>query len=161
VTNWRQIGSFPSYEVSEGGEVRNVLTGRIMKTKVNQQGIHAVGLMRDGLQFHRSVGVLVAQEFIKRKANHDTVIHLDGDESNSAVENLMWRPRWYAVAYKRQFENPFPTPITKTIRDRETGKTYANSWACATALGLLEKDIVLSILNRTYAALTYQEFEVI
>ena len=161
MTNWRQIGSFPSYEVSDGGEVRNSLTGRVLKTKVNQQGIVGVGLMRDGIQFHRSVAVLVAQEFIKRKANFDTPIHLDGNQSNNCVENLMWRPRWHAVEYRRQFENPYHTPITKPIRDKESGRIYDNSWICATMLGLLEKDIILSIMNRTYAAITRQEFEVV
>lgn len=161
MTNWREIRSFPSYEVSDGGEVRNSLTGRILKTKVNQQGIVAVGLMRDGLQFHRTVAILVAQEFLKRKANFDSPIHLDGDCHNACVENLMWRPRWFAVAYKRQFEEPFDSPITKPIRDKETGKVYANSWECATQCGLLEKDIVLAIMNRTYTVPTYQVFEVV
>jgi len=138
-----------------------VYTERILQTKVNKEGVIFVGLMKDGTQHQRGLALLVAQEFLPRKANFDTPINLNGDRTDNAVENLMWRPRWHAVAYVKQFSDPFPNPITDPIRDKESRKTYAGSWDCAMANGLLEKDVVLSILNRTYSWPTYQEFEVV
>ncbi len=119
--------------------------------------------MRDGLQFHRSVPLLVAQAFLTHPfLSFDTPINLDGDRYNNAVSNLMWRPRWFAIAYNRQFKEAFSDAIEAPIMDMgHPTVVFANSFVCATHFGLLEKDLVLSILNRTYVWPTYQEFGVI
>ncbi len=163
MTEWSIIKDFPRYAVSELGEIRNLRTERILKVKVNQYGVVGVGLMRDGLQFHRSVSLLVAQAFLKPlRAPFDTPINLDGDRYNNTVSNLMWRPRWFAIAYNRQFKEAFSDAIELPIIDtKEPTIVFANSFECATQLGLLEKDLVLSIINRTYVWPTYQEFGIV
>lgn len=163
MTQWCEIDDFPGYAVSDLGEVRNLKTQRILKTKVNQYGVIGVGLMRDGLQFHRSVPLLVAQAFLKRSFSaFDTPINLDGDRYNNHISNLMWRPRWFAIEYNRQFKKAFYGAIELPIADKKyPGDIFPNSFVCATTLGLLEKDLVLSILNRTYVWPTYQEFEIV
>ena len=88
----------------------------------------------------------------------DTPINLDGDRHNNRVENLVWRPRWFAIKYNRQFRYPYPNPITMPIVDLKSGEISENSLDCAKRYGLLEDDLVLSILNRTYVWPTYQEF---
>ena len=159
---WVTVNSFPQYEVSTLGHIRNRKTERIMQTKLNQYGVLGVKLMKDSYQFHRSVPLLVAAAYL-RKPNpaFDTPINLDGDRNNNAVSNLMWRPRWHAVAYHKQFNEPYSDPINRRIVDCHSGAIYENSWQCAMANGLLESDIVLSILNRTYAGITFQQFEVV
>ncbi len=163
MTQWQVINDFPRYEVSDTGIVRSIKTDRHLKVKVNQYGVVGVGLMRHGMQFHRSVPLLVAQAFIRRPSPaFDTPINLDGDRHNNVVSNLMWRPRWFAVAYNKQFKEAFPDAIEAPIADMHHTKiVFANSFLCATHFGLLEKDLVLSILNRTYVWPTYQEFGVI
>lgn len=159
---WQTLNTFPNYEVSTEGEVRNILTGRILKPKVNQQGVVHVGLMRDGTQFHRSVSLLVALAHIPRPApNCDTPIHLDGDRYNNSVENLQWRPRWFAVEYARQFFEPYPGSIHIPIVDKHTRERFSSSWECAIQNGYLDKDLVLSILNKTYVWPGYREFEIL
>ena len=158
---WCPIDGFPDYSVSRAGEVCRNSSGRILAQKVNQYGVVYVGLMLDKEQKQRSVAKLVASTFIPRPFGPmDTPINLDGDRFNNHVNNLVWRPRWYAVHYNRQFRHPYAHPITGPIRDVETGDLYENSWAAAVHNGLLERDIVESILNRTYTALTFQRFEV-
>lgn len=157
--NWKRVESFPGYSVSDHGEVRSDKFGRILALNVTQYGLVQVGLMRDGVQYHRSVPLLVAKAFLPREsAPFDTPINLDGDRHNNHVINLAWRPRWFAIKYNQQFRQPCETPINSRIVDLKTGEISENSFECARRYGLLEQDLVLSILNRTYVWPTYQEF---
>lgn len=159
---WKLIKDFPKYSVSNYGRVRRDSTGRILAHTPNQYGVVCVGLMRDHRQYNRSVPRLVARTFIPRPLGaFDTPINLNGDRYNNYVDNLMWRPRWFAVQYNRQFHDPYPNPIDRSIRDKKTQEIFPNSFSCAIRFGILEKDVVLSILNRTYAWPTYQQFEIV
>ena len=44
------------------------------------------------------------------------------------------------------------------VEDLESGEIDESSWDCAIRYGLLEQDLVMSILNRTYVWPTYQQF---
>jgi len=159
---WKTIDLFPDYSVSNLGRVRSNTTERILSLNMNQYGVQQVGLMRNGTQYHRSVPLLVAKAFILQPSGpFDTPINLDGDRSNNRVENLVWRPRWFAVKYNRQFRYPYENPIEMPLVDLKTGEISANSFECAKRYGLLEQDLVLSVLNRTYVWPTYQEFGVV
>lgn len=159
---WKKIRGFSEYSVSNTGLIRSDKSERIMSLSENQYGVLYVGLMKNGEQKHRSVALLVAKEFLPPVADpFDTPINLDGDRRNCSVENLAWRPRWFAVKYNRQFRHPYPYPILEQIEDVKTGRISDNSFECAKQYGLLEEEIVLSILNRTYVWPTYQEFRVV
>jgi hypothetical protein len=96
-----------------------------------------------------------------RRRIFNTPVNLNGDRLDNRAENLMWRPRWYAVLYNNQFEDRYPNPIEVPIREIETGEEFPNSMAAAAYFGLLEREIVLSILNHTWAVPTYQKFELV
>lgn len=158
---WKVIEDFPKYSVSTLGNVRRDVSGRNLRFTPNLYGVVCVGLMKGPVQRNRSVPRIVAQAFIPQpNPAFDTPINLDGDRFNNRIENLMWRPRWFAILYNRQFHDPYDFPINKPIRDLKTGDIFANSFACAQAFGLLERDVVLSILNRTYTWPTYQLFDI-
>lgn len=160
---WKHIKEFDGYSVSDEGNIKADKTGRILSTFQNQSGLVCVGMMRDGTQYHRSVPLLVAKAFLSRHKvlqAFDTPVNLDGDRHNNAVSNLAWRPRWFSVKYNRQFVHPYPNSITSPIMDIETGEVSKNSFECAQQYGLLEEDLVLSILNRTYVFPTWQQFVV-
>ena len=166
---WEPIELFPGYEVSSWGRVRSNKwdeSGKILSQSPNQFGVMQVGMMRDGVQYHRSVPLLVAKAFLPQvhpdrgKFAFDTPINLDGNRRNNQVDNLVWRPRWFAVKYNRQFRHPYYRPIYQPIIELETGEVSRNSFECAKQYGLLEEDLVLSILNRTYVWPTYQVFGV-
>jgi hypothetical protein len=168
---WKPIELFPDYSVSSWGRIRSNKRGeegKILALSPNQYGVMQVGLMRDQIQHHRSVPLLVAKAFLppfqnKRQDRRafDTPINLDGNRRNNLVTNLAWRPRWYAVKYNRQFRYPYEHPIYQPIIDLDTGEVSKNSLECAKRYGLLEQEIVLSILNRTYTWPTYQYFSVV
>jgi NUMOD4 motif len=156
---WRPIEFFPGYSVSDHGRIRRDDWGHILALSENQFGLLQVGMMRDGVQRHRSVPLLVAKAFIPQPSGpFDTPINLDGDRHNNHVDNLAWRPRWFAIKYNRQFRYPYENPILAPVVDLKTGEVSENSLECAKRYGLLEQDLVLSILNRTYVWPTYQEF---
>lgn len=160
---WREIDEFPGYSISSRGRVMNDDTDRLLALTRNQNGIVQVGLMRDGTQYKRSVAVLVANAFLSdadRPETFDTPINLDGDRMNNTVENLMWRPRHFAIKYHRQFKTDHIL-LKMTIEDEKTGTRYRNSRAAAMDNGLLERDVETAVNNGSYVWPTYQTFRVI
>lgn len=163
--DWIRIVGFTGYSVSWLGDVRNDSTERILRPRLNQYGVPFVGLMKDGEQRQRSVALLVAQAFLDPPPTRffDTPINLDGDRLNNRVDNLAWRARWFAVQYNHQFKERYSTPIDRLLRDNE-GQEYQDSWQAAIKNGLLEKDVVLSVLNEDRPYLTWptqQRFRVV
>jgi len=160
--DWRPIEGFPGYSINPLGQVSRDSTGRLLVPRFNQYGIPYVGLMRNWQQCSRSLPRLVARAFLPSPSDiFDTPIQIDGDRSNCRMDNLMWRPRWYAVLYNRQFEDRYDHPIEAPIRAVNEGERFPNSLRAASRYGLLEREVVLSVLNRIPAWPTYQYFELV
>lgn len=160
--NWVPVESFPGYSVNPLGQVKKDSSGRILHIRVNQYGVPYVGLMREWRQCIRSLPRLVATAFLPPHNDiFDTPINLDGDRTNCSADNLMWRPRWYAVYYANQFKERYANPIDAPILAVETEEVFPDSLAAACRYGLLEREVVLSILNRTPSWPTYQTFELV
>jgi hypothetical protein len=160
--HWRQIADFPGYSISTSGQVRKDSSGRILKLMTNQFDIVHAGLFRDGVQYKRSVAVLVVNAFHPPRLSPscDTPINLDGDRTNNSVDNIYMRPRWFATKYFQQFKEPsrgYKIPIV----DIESGEEFKTSWDAAITCGLLEKEIVLSMMNRTFVFPTFQRFRLL
>jgi len=121
--------------------------------------------MRRFEQCSRSLPKIVAETFLPRHNDiFDTPIQIDGDRSNCRVDNLMWRPRWYAVLYNRQFETeryPYPIELPLRVAGDPQGDIFQNSLEAACAFGLLEREVVLSVHNHIPAWPTYQYFELV
>lgn len=159
MAEWRQIIEFPDYSVSDTGLIRKDEIGLIMRQTPNTRGIAIVGLRNRGVQYKRSVSVLVADAFITaaRSLEFNTPIHLDGDKFNCDVNNLAWRPRWFALEYARQFVIR-PKGYSCKVQEMKTEEVYENSWEAAITFGLLEREVVFSIMRQTYVVPTYQRF---
>lgn len=163
---WRKILEFPNYSVSDTGLVRNEDYGkdhevRMMKQHINQRGIVNVSFNRRGQQYKRSVAVLVATAFVTtaRSLAFDTPINRDGDRLNNNASNLLWRPRWYATEYFRQFHLPW-RGIEKPVQEFKTEEVFESSWHAAISLGLLDSEIVNSVVYKTYTRATFHRFRV-
>lgn len=161
--SWVVIEDFPGYSVNPLGQVRNNITSRILRQQHNQFGVVFVGLVdTDGYQRQRGVAKLVAHTFIPQDLElFDTPINVDGDRWNNHVDNLMWRPRWFAIQYHMQFKQRYPYPVHSPIREISSGDIYRNSWAVVLSFGLLEKELVTAMALRTYVWPTYQVFELV
>ena len=139
---WSTIEEFPSYKVSNHGDVVNQVTGRYLRPSQTRTGLVKVGFYQDGVQHSRSVALLVAKAFVfGRDEISNTPVHLDGDQENNHAENIVWRPRWFALAYIRQFtdtRNHGRGPVFDLV-SREWYPTLLDA---AKANGLLIKEII-------------------
>lgn len=152
------IRMFPGYSVSDRGNVRNDETGRFMTRLVNQRGVVHVGLTKNRIQYKRALSILVAEAFVPRQSfSFDTPIHLDGDRWNNHADNLLWRPRWFAIKYTLQFQQDAPC-FNRPVELIETGDVFKSSWEAATTLGLLDREIAMSIMTQTYVWPIYKRF---
>jgi hypothetical protein len=163
------IDGFPDYSVDVYGDVWRS-DGYRLTTSLNQQGIPSVRLMLAGdpSAYRRSVSLLVAKTFLA-DSQYDTVrggdtptpIHLDGDRMNCRVDNLMWRPRWFARIYhKERIKDPFPN-WKKPFELLETGEIFAHPKDCAVQYGLLEgtnQGIHIALVNKQHVFPTGQSF---
>ncbi len=114
---WAPIPDFPDYEVSNYGQVRNVRYESVLRPTMSNPWTIKVGLVRDGRQTSRSLKHLVAETFVEGRDDlFNTPIQLNGDFTDVAAWNLLWRPRWFAVRYSRQFttapKNAYAVPST-------------------------------------------------
>lgn len=159
LTEWQQIRSFPGYSVSDTGHVRNDDNGRIMAKLINQSGVVNVGLTKNKVQYKRSVALLVADAFLvpPRHQTFTTPINLNGDRTDNTVENLLWRPRWFATKYFHQFRSGPVSPVL-AVEELNTHEQFESSWIAATSYGLLDVDVRVSTISLTEVWPTYQRF---
>jgi hypothetical protein len=159
---WATLDEFPNYSISTYGRVLTRSSERIKVPTQNLQNVPHVLLMRDRRQYRRSLPLLVATTFIPVPHDHfDTPINLNGDRMDNNIENLVWRPRWFAIKYNQQFRPGYIPAYTKPIENAETHEWFADTLAAATKYGLLDTEIWLAILNRTYVFPTNQIYQMI
>lgn len=144
----RPIIGFPNYEITNFGRVFNIRTGREMVLSPTHYDIPTVGLMYEGRQYRRSVKVLVARAFVPGESElFNTPIQLDGDRSNLHESNIVWRPRWFAWVYQRQFISvpgwAWHGPVLDVTRKIE----YRNIFVAAVTNGSLCSDVHHSIMT--------------
>lgn len=148
---WMPIENFPDYVVSNYGYVQNVVSGRMLGRSPVQSGMMTVAMMYDKLQYRRSLASLVARAFLLPPIREDfnTPIHLDGDKKNCRADNLMWRPRWFAINYHIQARDNRFKVWTKDFRLNETGEIFEHPREPAQKYGLLESEIHKALVNQT------------
>lgn len=159
---WQELDEFPDYAVSSLGEIANIKTGMPRKTSMNQYGIVKISLYQGRELITRSVAVMVAEAFVPgRNQLFNTPIHLDGDRENCRADNLMWRPRWFAVRFHRQFETEEFHNSNVDIEEVTTGRRYTSAKEACIDLGLYYNDVYRSYVHGEPIALTRHEFVLI
>jgi hypothetical protein len=111
---FKTIPSFSDYEVSNCGRVRTLsrpirylhaVTGkehfrisehRFLKVHYNNRtGYNFCQLYKDKKMYNKTIHSLVADVFLIKGDDHDTVNHIDGNKLNNLVENLEWCTNLY------------------------------------------------------------------
>lgn len=157
---WGAIKGFENYSVSDLGRVKNNDTGRILTILANQYGTPYVGLTRGKKQHRRSLSLLVGNTFVPKlsgRDDFDELIHRDNDRTNNRADNLLWRPHWFVVKWWIQ-ANRGKFGSDNPVVEIKKHEIYQNTWEASLAFGLLEKDLISSIINRTFTWPTFQEF---
>lgn len=148
---WIEIDEFPEYSVSTHGRVSNDTYERILTPSLNNRGIPTVGLYDGPKQHRRSVPVLVADAWVPNSygEHFNTPTHLNGDRLDCYADNLVWRPRWFAIQFHKtilvdQFPNWHDSPFELV----QTQEIFQTPHPCAQKYGLLQMDIFLGLINK-------------
>lgn len=123
---WKLIKQFPTYEISNWGEVRNIKTKRIKK-QTDMRGYKCVALYssEDKKSYMQYVQRLVADYFIPNPRFLELVGWHDNDKSNNNVDNLYWMHRsdldidwltWERVGGRKHHYAKINEDIAKNIR---------------------------------------------
>jgi hypothetical protein len=83
--NWKTIEGFERYEISDEGQVRNIETGRVLKTYLDR-GRAKVGVMWNGKQYAREVAKLMAGKVSLPKALPQPIGPIAPDDGTT------WKP---------------------------------------------------------------------
>lgn len=156
---WIESNEWPGYSISSLGNVRNDIRGTEVRQSRTRAGAMKVGLSFEGKQYTRSVKVLVADMFVGGKTNiKDTAIHLDGDQTNCAADNLVWRPRWFACKYTYQMSVIDQEDRFGPLVEVNSGVRYKSMVEAGLRNGLLFEHIEHSIEYHTAVYPTNQIF---
>lgn len=159
IEEWVVIDDFPDYSVSTFGEVINNRTKKLLKPTRTSRGAYKVGLIKEGVQHTRTIKLLVAKTFVYGETDiFDTPINLDGNHRNNHVDNIVWRPRWFAIKYTRQFKDNYVNVDRGPIKDLDSGTLYNNVYEASVDNGLLFKDVFSSCLSGDVVFPTWQAF---
>lgn len=155
---WHDLDEFPGYAVSNFGNILNTSRDFLLTPSRNREGILRVNLHKDGHQTSRSIAVLVAKAFVIQEVDwFNAPIHRNGDRMDCHADNLLWRPRWHAVHFHRQFHMPsFHRRIR--LENLKTGERYRLLADPCVQYGLRYVDVIMSYTNHEPAFPIWHEF---
>jgi hypothetical protein len=87
---WRVIQEFSRYAVSDRGQIKNLITDRILKPTKQINGYHYVFLYRKDLKKNMRIHRLVAVAFLENPEALPAVDHLNGIKTDNRILNLNW-----------------------------------------------------------------------
>ena len=140
---WQTIEGYDNYQISNYGNVKNITTGKLLKTRVNNStGYVMVDIRNCGQRKTFSIHRLVAMAFIPNEDGFPQVNHKDENKQNNHVDNLEWCSSKYNVNYgshnERVKEAKKLNPHTYTDEERqrmservrgENHWNYGNEWS--------------------------------
>lgn len=88
---WVVCKDYPSYMINRKGEIKSLLTNKILKpAKVKTGGYMCVSLRTNGKSKTERVHRLLAKAFIPNPENKPHVDHINGVRDDNRIENLRW-----------------------------------------------------------------------
>lgn len=88
---WNKILRNSNYSISENGDVRNDITGKMLVCYFNKKtGYKSIDLWKDGKPIKCTIHRLLAETFISNPENKPCIDHKDGNKLNNNLSNLRW-----------------------------------------------------------------------
>lgn len=119
---WRIIDRFPRYAVSNGGRVKNIISGAVLSQRKSSNGYLRVNLRTGAVKYENPhtehVHRLVAESFLPIEPDKPFVNHKDGNKHNNSVDNLEWCTASDNIthAYRMGLELPRKCPQSEKAR---------------------------------------------
>ena len=133
---WKSIENYENiYEVSNLGNVRNILLKQDMAKIDTKTRYLKVSLSKDGQQKHFSIHRLVAKAFIENPNNYDVVNHKDSNYLNNCAENLEWCTNQYNVDYSKA------VPVAEYSLNNKLKKIYKSRAEASRFTGVSQGNI--------------------
>ena len=138
---WRRCKRIPAYEISNDGLLRNIRTGRIMKTRIDAKGYEVISLTINGKVKTEKIHRLVAEAFLEDDDYYgEDVTFRDGDRSHNHSDNLRWTSRRDLI--RNTYSNGRrQTHRMRRIRCVETGEVFDSIIECSRVMGINRSSI--------------------
>lgn len=88
--NSKTITNYENYIIYDNGDVKNIVTKKMLKGSISENGYKYYRLSQDGKKKMFYAHRLVAEHFLDNPDNLPIVNHLDGNKLNNNVTNLEW-----------------------------------------------------------------------
>jgi hypothetical protein len=109
---WKQIDEFQNYVISDRGEVRNIQSGKVLKSWIGVGGyVYINPTDGHGKSMPKRLHRLVAKAFVQNPYNKPQVNHKDGDKTNNCADNLEW------VTKSENMNHAYRTGLQRTTRN--------------------------------------------
>lgn len=87
---YKPIPGYPNYEISERGDVYNLVSKQHMCVHLDKDGYYKVHISNNGSVDTWFIHRLVAMTYLERPENCNVVNHLDSNRTNNHYTNLEW-----------------------------------------------------------------------
>ncbi len=102
-TIWKELKNFSKYLYSSKGDIKNKLTGQILKPTKNISGYLRISQINDENKLKTYlVHRLIAQAFYENPDNKKTVNHKNKNRSDNNIENLEWATHTEQMKHQRE-----------------------------------------------------------
>ena len=149
---WRPSRTYSDYELNTNGQIRNIRTGRTLKTNIDQKGYERVTLRKDNRSVTRSVHQIMGDTFFDEdEIQGNDIYHKNLNRSDNRLDNL-------AISSKSETsKRGFATGNRKgrssiRVMVNETGEVFESIRECARALDIQQTQICKCLNGYAYKA---------
>lgn len=129
---WKVMKEHNGYEVSNYGKIKNIKTGRILKTTINYKGYERFIIYIDKKPKCFYIHRVVANNFLDNPNNYKEINHINENKLDNRVCNLEYCTSKYNANYGKRNENVSQNQIKYNIiqKDRESNviKIWNSMW---------------------------------
>lgn len=132
---WKQHQVYDNYELNTNGTIRNICTGRVLKTNLDNKGYEIVSLRNNNKPHTERVHKLMSDTFIGNIPNDIDIYHENSNRSDNRLSNLKYCSK--SETSKRGFNNgnrrrPDSIPVRiEKINNPSVTKTFESIKECA------------------------------